>query len=127
MSEFKKAEFDPENAVSSSETKSYAATMPVEVKEKDKGGYYVTCPDTKVPRNREVKLRWKMKTKGWEIIGIHGLNYPVFVHKAKDGIDYKCKDKNSIEDDYEYTLIVGSTTSADVVILDPTIKNGGHD
>ena len=53
--------------------------------------------------------------------------YPVFVDKAKDGLDYKCKDKNNniTETHYKYTVIVGSTTTAEVLMLDPTIKNGG--
>ena len=67
-----------------------------------------------------------MITEGWEVIGVHGLPYPVFVDKDKDGFDYKCKDKNSSVADYKYTVIVGSTTTPEVLLLDPTIKNGGN-
>jgi hypothetical protein len=104
----------------------YAATMPVEVLLKEGGGYDVTCPDTSVEKgHKNVKLRWEMITEGWEIIGVHGLPYPIFVEKGKDGLDYKCKDKNSSKTDYKYTITVGSTTTADVLVLDPTMTNGG--
>lgn len=112
--------------VSSIDTANYAATMPVEVLTGEGKDYYVTCPDTFVEKGqKKVKLSWEMITEGWEIIGVHGLPYPVFVDQAKDGLDYKCKDKNSSVKDYKYTVIVGSTTTADVLMLDPTIKNGG--
>jgi hypothetical protein len=105
----------------------YAATMPVEVLPGEGEDYYVTCPDTSVEKgHKNVKLRWEMITEGWEIIGVHGLPYPIFVEKGKDGLDYKCKDKNSSMTDYKYTVIVGSTTTADVLMLDPTITNGGR-
>ncbi len=106
----------------------YAATMPVEVLPGEGEDYYVTCPDTSVEKgHKNVKLRWEMITEGWEIIGVHGLPYPIFVEKGKDGLDYKCKDKNkeSSPTDYKYTVTVGSTTTADVLMLDPTITNGG--
>lgn len=116
------------NGVSSIDTANYVATMPVEVlRGEGKDYYYVTCPDTIVKEGqKKVKLRWEMITEGWEIIGVHGLPYPVFVDKAKDGLDYKCKDKNSSMTEYKYTVIVGSTTTEKVIELDPTITNGGR-
>jgi len=88
----------------------------------------VYCPDVYVPKGaKKVKLDWEMVTPGWEILGIHGLPYPMFTDKAKDGYDYKCKDKNNNDEieDYEYTIIVGSTETKKVVVLDPTVRNGG--
>jgi hypothetical protein len=103
----------------------YSATMEVEVTGSP-GSYIVTCPDTYVGQGqKKVKLEWEMITEGWEILGIHGLPYPEFIDKSKDGIDYKCKDKNKTEKNYKYTIIVGSTTTEEVLVLDPTIKNGG--
>jgi hypothetical protein len=120
--------FDSENAERSSETVSYAAIMSVNVLEVGENVFEVTCPDTYVGQGQKnVKLRWEMKTEGWEVIGVYGLTDPVFVDKAKDGIDYKCKDKNdnSSETDYKYTVIVGNPETKKVASLDPTIKNGG--
>jgi hypothetical protein len=99
------------------------AFMPVEVKG---GGTYVTCPDTNIPKDlKKVRLWWEMKTPGWKILAVHGLFNPVFPDKSKDGHGFKCKDKNIVKDDYKYTVVVGSTTTSKVLLLDPTIKNGG--
>lgn len=103
----------------------YAATMEVEVIGSPEK-YEVTCPNTVVGEGqKKVKLDWEMVTPGWEILGVHGLPYPEFTDKAKDGFDYKCKDKNNVKVDYKYTVIVGSTTTPEVLLLDPTIRNKG--
>jgi hypothetical protein len=115
--------FNEEKVVLASEVMTTSATMPVTVE-----NGLVVCPDTTVPKGaKKVKLDWEMVTPGWEILGVHGLPYPMFTNKAKDGYDYKCKDKNNNaeETDYKYTIIVGSTTTAEVVTLDPTVRNGG--
>jgi hypothetical protein len=92
-----------------------------------KGNRTVTCPDTDVGKDqKKVKLDWEMVTPDWEILGLHGLNDLEFTEKKKNGIDYKCTDKNSEEKDYPYTIIVGNTKTKEVILLDPTIKNGGH-
>ena len=112
--------------VSATGTANIEAVMPVHVIDHGEGVYEVTCPDTNVLEDqKKVKLIWEMKTTGWEILGIHGLPYPVFTKKSKDGLDYKCKDKNPTLTDYDYTLIVGRTEEKLVLLLDPTIKNGG--
>ena len=120
-------EFNEDFYVQSSDVlpvkKEYAATMPVTV-ENGK----VTCPDTDVGKGQKnVKLTWEMQTDGWEIIGVYGLNSPMFVKKGKDGKGYKCKDKNNNigQTDYKYTVIVGNEATKEVLSLDPTIKNGG--
>jgi hypothetical protein len=119
--------FDSDNAVLAVNSENYIATMLVEVIQKAGGGYDVTCSDTDVPKGtKKVKLRWEMVTPGWEVIGIHGLFYPEFTFKAKDGHDYKCKDKNSVPENYDYTVIVGNITTKEVLTLDPTVRNGGN-
>jgi hypothetical protein len=111
----------PNKTVFAADTATYSATMEVEVI-----GGVVTCPDTDVAAGqKKVKLSWEMVTEGWEIIGVHGLPYPEFTKKAKEGYDFKCKDKNKNKQDYKYTIIVGSTSTAEVLLLDPTIRNGG--
>ena len=118
---------DPDNTVFSVDTANYVATMQVEVLPKQGGGYYVKCPDTDVGKGqKKVKLRWEMITDGWKILDVHGLSYPVFVDKSKDGFDYKCKDKNSSKAEYKYTIVVGNATTELVLLLDPTIRNGGQ-
>ena len=115
--------FDKEKAVVASEAGTWSATMEVTVVNGEP-----VCKDTDVPEGaKKVKLDWEMVTPGWEILGIHGLPYPMFTNKAKDGYDYKCKDKNNNvgEKDYKYTIIVGDTTTKVVVSKDPTVKNGG--
>ena len=113
--------------VLSSATAKFEATMLVEVKDLGAGAFEVTCPDADVPYGQKnVKLRWEMVTPNWEIIGIDGLYYPEFIDKSKDGYDYKCKDKNPIEQDYKYTIAVRHTTTNKQVLLDPTIRNGGN-
>ena len=112
---------DPENVLSAKEK--LEAIMPVEVV-----GGKVTCPHTLVEQGQKnVKLIWQMQTDGWEIIGVYGLNFPMFVKKGKDGKGYKCKDKNNDigEKDYKYTVIVGNEATKEVLSLDPTVRNGG--
>ena len=115
--------FNEESAVKASVAGTWSATMEVTVVD----GKPV-CSDTDVPEGaKKVKLDWEMVTPGWEILGIHGLPYPMFTNKAKDGYDYKCKDKNNNNGVklYKYTIIVGNTTTKDVILLDPTVRNGG--
>ena len=103
-------------------TGKYEATIPVEVI-----AGQVECPSTDVLKgHKKVKLMWEMVTPGWEIIAIHGLFYPVFTKKNKDGDGYKCKDKNPAVHHYDYTVVVGSITTKEVLVLDPTIRNGGN-
>ena len=121
-----------ENPVVASVATMTSATMPVTVVND-----VVSCPDTHVLKGaKKVKLNWEMVTPGWEILGVHGLPYPMFTNKAKDGYDYKCKDKNNNKPlkDYKYWIIVGKVFTEDeplpedksaVLLLDPTIKNGG--
>ena len=117
---------DYENDVQSdvqTNTEKYDATMPVKVE-----NGLVECPNTNVKKGQKnVKLIWQMQTDGWEIIGVYGLNSPMFVKKGKDGKGYKCKDKNNNigQTDYKYTVIVGNEATKEVLSLDPTIKNGG--
>jgi hypothetical protein len=96
-----------------------------------------SCPDTNVPLDAtKVELYWEMVTPGWEILGVHGLPYPMFTNKSKDGYDYKCKDKNNNPPHkaYKYWIILGQVVpegdplpveSAAVILIDPTITNGG--
>jgi hypothetical protein len=120
-----------DNPVEASVVATYSATMPVTVVND-----VVLCEDTVVPQGaKKVKLDWEMVTTGWEILGIHGLPYPMFTNKAKDGYDYKCKDKNNNKPlkDYKYWIIVGKVVpegddlpqKGAVLLLDPTIRNGG--
>lgn len=120
-----------ENSVLASVATTTSATMPVTVV-----NGVVSCPDTNVLEGaKKVKLDWEMVTPGWEILGVHGLPYPMFTNKAKDGYDYKCKDKNNNKPVkyYKYWIIVGKVFSEDeplpeesaVLVLDPTIRNGG--
>jgi hypothetical protein len=103
----------------------FSAAMPVEVSG-EPGNRTVTCPDTVVEKGlKKVRLDWEVLTEDWEVIGVHGLFYPEFTNKSRDGDDYKCIDKNRHEKDHKYTLVVGNTKTDEVVLLDPTIRNGG--
>jgi hypothetical protein len=108
----------------------WLVTMEVKVTGADKEHRKVTCDNTDVLKLKNVRIEWEIATGDevegeWEIIGVQGLPNHVFTEKAKDGYDYKCKDKNKIKKDYKYTIIVGCTTTDEVVLLDPTIRNGG--
>jgi hypothetical protein len=117
---------DSDNSVSTIIAAYTDMYMPVNVVPKSGGGYDVTCPDTEVPHGlKKVRLWWEMNTAGWKILAVHGLFNPVFPDKSKDGHGFKCKDKNPVADEYNYTVVVGNTTTKEVLLLDPTIKNGG--
>ena len=98
----------------------------------DEGDRTVTCPDTTVGKGlKKVKLDWEIvnnTTDGteWDVLGVHGLFHPEFHNKSRIGSGYKCIDRNKFERDVKYTVIVGCTTTAEVAVLDPTIKNGGN-
>jgi hypothetical protein len=119
-----------ENFVKAIDLNNWLATMEVKITG-DKDNREITCDSTDVLEGlKNVRLEWEIVTgeevEGeWEIIGVQGLPNNVFTEKAKDGYDYKCKDKNRIMMDYKYTIIVGCTTTAEVLVLDPTIRNGG--
>jgi len=91
----------------------------------------VTCPDTTVGEGlKKVKLDWEIVNNTpdgseWDVIGVHGLFHPEFHNKSRNGNGYKCVDRNKFKKDVKYTVIVGCTTTAEVAVLDPTIKNGG--
>jgi hypothetical protein len=117
--------------VEASLAETWSATMLVTVTD-GKG----SCLDTNVPLNaKKVKLYWEMVTPGWEILGVHGLPYPMFTNKSKYGYDYKCKDKNNNPPykDYKYWIILGQVVpegdplpeESAVILIDPTVRNGG--
>ena len=109
----------------------YSAAMVVTVSG-DPGNRTVTCPDTDVPKGlKKVKLDWEIVNdtldgSEWDVIGVHGLFHPEFHNKSRYGNGYKCIDRNKFKKDVKYTVIVGSTTTAEVAVLDPTIRNGGN-
>jgi len=116
--------------VEATSANNWLVTMEVKVTGKDREDRVVTCDNTDVKNLKNVRIEWEIVTgeevEGeWEIIGVQGLPNHVFTDKAKDGYDYKCKDKNKIKGEYKYAIIVGCTTTDEVHVLDPTIKNGG--
>jgi hypothetical protein len=118
------AEFDEKNAVNAVPVTITTAVMQVVVSGSE-WNRQVTCEDADIELGKNnVKLEWEINS-GWEVLGVHGLPSDVFSEKAKDGFNYKCKDKNEVVGDYFYTIIVGSTTTKEVAILDPTIRNRG--
>lgn len=118
------------NSIFTAEAVIYSATMQVVVSGSE-GNRTVTCPDTEVGEGlKKVRLDWEIVNNTedgseWEVIAVHGLFHPEFTNKSRDGHDYKCIDKNKKKKDYKYTVVVGSTTTAEVASLDPTIRNGG--
>jgi hypothetical protein len=75
--------------------------------------------------DKDVKLVWAMKTKGYEISDITGLPSEEFTGKSKRDSGYEIQDKNDKPDSYQYTVVIHHLETGRKFTVDPTIKNEG--
>lgn len=79
-----------------------------------------------------VMIKWKMKTKGWEITEITDskgdpLKKRVFKDSKKDDkTNWKIRDMNDDVLDYEYMVHIKSVKTGECKAHDPIIRNGGR-